>query len=119
MDQATTNSDPMISSQTVNGTDVYSPKGDHLGHIAELLIDKRSGRVAYAMMGFGGFLGLGEDQYPLPWGKLRYDCAREGYVTDVTRDQLEGAPERGESWASDRDWERGYYNYYGLPPYWI
>jgi hypothetical protein len=119
MDQATTNSNPMISSQTVNGTDVYSPKGDHLGHVDELLIDKRSGKVAYAVMGFGGFLGLGEEKYPLPWGKLRYDSTREGYVTDVTKEMLEGAPERTESWQTDREWERGYYGYYGLPPYWL
>ena len=119
MDQATTSANPMISSSTVNGTDVYSPSGDHLGHIDELLIDKRSGRVAYAMMGFGGFLGLGEEQYPLPWGKLRYDTEQGGYVTDVTREQIEGAPQRTDNWATDREWERGYYNYYGLAPYWI
>lgn len=109
----------MISSQTVNGTDVYSPSGDRIGQIEELLIDKQSGRVAYAMMGFGGFLGLGEDYYPLPWGKLSYDTRLEGYVTDVTRQQLEAAPARNDDWYSDRDWERGYYGYYGLPPYWL
>ena len=116
---STTSNHAMISSQTVNGTDVYSPAGDHLGHINELLIDKQSGKVAYAMMGFGGFLGMGEDEYPLPWGKLHYDTNQQGYVTDVTKEQLQGAPDRNENWQSDRNWERGYYNYYGLPPYWI
>lgn len=119
MDGTTNANHSMISSQTVNGTEVYSPQGDHLGHIDELLIDKQSGQVAYAMMGFGGFLGLGEDQFPLPWAKLHYDTKQQGYVTDVTKEQLEGAPERHENWMSDREWERGYYNYYGLPPYWI
>ncbi len=50
------------------------------------------------MMGFGGFLGLGEDQYPLPWGKLHYDTEQGGYVTDVTAEQIEGAPERSDDW---------------------
>jgi len=108
----------MISSSRVNGTDVYSPSGDHLGHIDELLIDKQSGKVAYAMMGFGGFLGMGEEKYPLPWAKLHYNVDREGYVTDVTREQLEAAPRRSDDWYADRNWERGYYSYYGVPPYW-
>jgi hypothetical protein len=119
MDQINTRHSTMISSQTVNGTEVYSPAGDHLGHIDELLIDKQSGKVAYAMMAFGGFLGIGEEQFPLPWAKLRYDTERDGYVTDVTKEQLEGAPDRTDNWRADREWERGYYTYYGLPPYWI
>jgi hypothetical protein len=116
MDQINTRHSTMISSQTVNGTEVYSPAGDHLGHIDELLIDKQSGKVAYAMMAFGGFLGIGEEQFPLPWAKLRYDTERDGYVTDVTKEQLEGAPDRTDNWRADREWERGYYTYYGLPP---
>lgn len=119
MDQLNTSHSTLISSQSVNGTAVYSPAGDHLGHIDELMIDKQTGKVAYALMAFGGFLGLGEDHFPLPWAKLRYDTARDGYVTDVTKEQLEGAPERHEDWHRDREWERGYYNYYGVPPYWI
>ena len=119
MDQINRSEHAMISSGTVNGTDVYSPAGDHLGHIDELLIDKQSGKVAYANMAFGGFLGLGEEQYALPWGKLRYDTERRGYVTDVSKEQLESAPRRADDWQADREWERGYYSYYGLPPYWI
>jgi len=120
MDSINTTHSTMISSQAVNGTDVYATTtGDHLGHIDELLIDKRSGKVAYALMAFGGFLGIGEEQFPLPWGKLRYDTEREGYVTDVTKEQLQGAPERGDDWRLNREWERGYFTYYGLPPYWI
>ncbi len=117
MDNTSANS--LISSDDVNGTKVMSPSGDDLGHIDSLMIDKRSGNVAYAVMAFGGFLGMGEDFHPIPWGKLKYDTGRDGYMTDITKEQLEGAPARSENWQRDRDWETSTYNYYGLPPYWI
>ncbi len=112
-------SQPQISTADVNGTKVYSPTGDKLGHIDELMIDKQSGKVAYAVMGFGGFLGMGEDHHPIPWSKLRYDTELDGYVTDITKDQLEGAPVREDNWRSDRKWEEGYFTYYGAAPYWM
>jgi len=112
-------SQPQISSKDVNGTTVYSPGGDKLGHIDELMIDKQSGKVAYAVMGFGGFLGMGEDHHPIPWSKLSYDTQLDGYVTDITKDQLEGAPVRNDNWRSDRQWEEGYFSYYGAAPYWV
>lgn len=59
----------LVSSDDVDGTDVYGNDGAHIGTIDHLMIDKQSGRVAYAVMGFGGFLGLGEDHHPVPWGK--------------------------------------------------
>ncbi len=108
-----------ISSSDVNGTRVYSPGGEHLGHIDHLIIDKRSGVISYAVMSFGGFLGLGADHHPIPWKKLRYDTRLDGYVTDITREQLEGAPERPENWREDRDWAARNYGYYGVPPYWL
>lgn len=119
MDNAATTRSTVISTHNIRGTKVYSPQGDHLGHIDELLIDTASGKIAYALMAFGGFLGMGEDQFPLPWGKLKYDSARQGYVTDVTKEQLEGAPERRDDWYADRDWALGYHTYYGIPPYWL
>lgn len=111
--------DPQISSKDVNGTRVFSPDGEKLGHVEELMIDKQSGKVAYALMGFGGFLGMGEDYHPIPWSKLRYDTSLDGYVTDVTREQLEGAPRRQDDWRRNRTWEEGYFSYYGATPYWV
>jgi len=109
----------MVSSSDVNGTEVYGSDGAHVGHIDHLMIDKTSGQIAYAVMGFGGFLGLGEDHHPIPWNALHYDTVKQGYVTDITRDSLEGAPRAGEDWYRDRRWEEDTYRHYGLAPYWI
>lgn len=115
----TTSSNSSISSADVNGTYVYSPSGESLGTIDHLMIDKTSGKVTYAVMGFGGFLGMGEDHYPIPWAKLRYDTTQEGYVTDLTKEQLEGAPAREADWHSNRDWEERTHRHYGVNPYWM
>lgn len=113
-----TSTNPMISSSDVNGTEVYSNAGNDLGHIDHVMIDKKSGNVAYAVMHFGGFLGMGEESHPIPWNKLRYEPAKNGYVTDITEDQLKGAPERRDNWYADRDWENRTHDYYGVAPYW-
>ncbi|SIN95255.1 PRC-barrel domain-containing protein [Vannielia litorea] len=109
----------LVSSSDVNGTAVYSRDGTHIGSIDHLMIDKQSGRVGWAVMGFGGFLGLGEDYYPIPWAALHYDTARDGFVTDITEEQVKGAPERHESWHRDRTWERRAHEHYGAPLYWM
>lgn len=109
----------MVSSADVNGTSVYSPSGDHLGHIDHLMIDKVSGQIAYAVMGFGGFLGIGEGHHPVPWKKLSYDTDLGGFVTDITQEQLTGAPAWSDDWYDDRDYQRRNYDYYGVPPYWV
>jgi hypothetical protein len=109
----------MVSSADVNGTEVFSPSGEHLGEINRLMIDKQSGQIAYAVMTFGGFLGIGADEHPLPWKKLSYDTNLGGFVTDVTSEQLTGAPERSASWSDDREYQRRSYDYYGVSPYWL
>jgi len=109
----------MVSSSDVNGTAVYSPTGDHLGQIDHLMIDKNSGQIAYAVMTFGGFLGIGSEEHPLPWKKLTYSGEMGGFVTDVTQDQLVGAPERSDGWFDDRNYAQRSYDYYGVSPYWI
>ncbi|WP_375175057.1 PRC-barrel domain-containing protein [Pseudooceanicola sp.] len=109
----------LISSSRVEGTDVYGVDGAHIGHIDHLMIDKPSGNVAYAVMGFGGFLGLGEDHHPIPWQKLQYDTQKDGFVTDITEADVKGAPERPDTWWSDRNWEERTHQYYGVPHYWI
>jgi hypothetical protein len=82
----------LISADKVTGTSVYNAAGDNLGSIHDLMIDKKSGRVAYAVMSFGGFLGLGEKFHPLPWKVLTYDENKGGYNIDLTPDQLRQAP---------------------------
>ena len=109
----------LIDSSRVNGTDVYGADREKIGHIDHLMIDKLSGNVAYAVMNFGGFLGIGEDHQPLPWKSLRYDMQLDGYVTDLTKDRLEGAPARADGWDRDRSYEERLHDHYGMAPYWL
>src|SRR5438874_12767290 len=107
----------MSTSDKVDGTDVYSRSGDHLGTVHDLMIDKRTGHVEYAIMSFGGFLGIGESYHPLPWRILSYDTALGGYMVDLDRRRLEGAPTYTP--AEEPDW-RTYPEridaYYAIPP---
>lgn len=109
----------MVSSTDVNGTQVYSRSGEHLGDIDHLMIDKKSGQIAYAVMGFGGFLGIGEGHHPVPWKKLSYDTSLGGFVTDITQEQLTGAPSMTDGWFDDPTYRQRSYDYYGVTPYWV
>ena len=82
-----------ISSEDIQGTEVYGAGGKNIGEIDHLIIDKVSGRVAYAVMSFGGFVGLGHSHYPIPWGALTYDTSLGGFRTNITEQQLRDAPE--------------------------
>lgn len=108
----------LIGSDKVEGTAVYGADDGKIGSIERVMIDKVSGRVSYAVLGFGGFLGLGSDHYPLPWQSLKYDTRLGGYRTGVTENQLRGAPKyRDESdwnW-SDAARNRALDDYYGAP----
>jgi hypothetical protein len=108
----------LISSDKVEGTDVFDPNGNKIGQIDHLMIDKVSGEVRYAIMSFGGFLGIGEGQHPLPWKAFRYDTNLGGYVTSVTQQQLESAPEYTDQSWQDRDWENRLHQHFGSAPYW-
>ena len=105
----------LIGSAKVEATPVYRSNGDRVGQIERLMIDKRSGQVAYAVLSFGGFLGLGSDYYPIPWESLKYDTSLGGYRTNITEEQLKGAPKyAGNSWDwDDRERGRKVYDYYG------
>jgi sporulation protein YlmC with PRC-barrel domain len=107
----------VISSDRVEGTDVYNDSGDKLGSIDDLMIDKRSGQVRYAVLEFGGFLGMGTDRYPLPWDMLKYDTTRDGYVVPLDKDRLEAAPRYPEDKRPDYDdnYGRQVNDYYGVP----
>ena len=113
---------PLIESDRVEGTTVYDPNGNSIGSIKRLMIEKISGKVAYAVMGFGGFLGMGEDEHTIPWNKLTYDTSLGGYRTDITEEQLRGAPtfyrDRDYDW-SDRRRETELHDYWRSPYYWV
>ena len=85
----------LIGSDKVEGTAVYGADDSKIGSIERVMIDKISGKVSYAVLGFGGFLGIGNDHYPLPWQSLKYDTKLGGYRTGVTETQLRGAPKYG------------------------
>jgi hypothetical protein len=84
------------------------------------MIDKISGKVAYAVISFGGFLGIGSEYYPVPWPTLKYDVNLGGYLVNLTRDQLEGAPryESDTDWNWSRENDQRVYGYYKARPYW-
>src|SRR6516165_1481655 len=110
----------LISSEKVDGTAVYNSAGERLGTVHHMMIDKFSGHVEYAVMSFGGFLGIGESYHPLPWRTLTYDTRKGGYVVDIDRTRLETAPSYTSStvpnW-SDRAYGHRVDDYYGVPPY--
>lgn len=108
----------LIGSDKVEGTAVYGADSQKIGNIERVMIDKTSGKVSYAVLSFGGFLGIGDDHYPLPWQSLKYDTNLEGYVTGITEKQLQGAPkyreETGWNW-NDPTVGRSVNEYYGVP----
>jgi sporulation protein YlmC with PRC-barrel domain len=108
----------LISSEDVEGTDVSGVDGKKVGEIDHLMIDKISGRVTYAVISFGGFLGLGHSHYPVPWAALKYDPKLGGYITGITEEKLKDAPAFSDDAWSDRNWEAQVHKHYNAPPYW-
>ena len=112
---------PLIESDRVEGTAVYDRNGNRIGSVKRLMIDKKTGQVAYTVLSFGGFLGLGSEEHTIPWSKLDYDTSLGGFRTDITEDQIRGAPsfyrERDYDW-SDRQRERELHDYWNAPYYW-
>jgi hypothetical protein len=111
----------LIASDKVEGTSVRRSNGEKLGTIKRVMIDKLTGRVAYAVMTFGGFLGIGDEYRALPWSVLRYNPDLDAYELNVTEDQLRHAPVLTTGWDTgtiSRDWERNLHEYYKASPYW-
>jgi len=110
----------LIAAERVNGTNVYNTKGEKLGHVEDIMIDKVSGKAIYAVLSFGGFLGVGEKQHPLPWSTLKYDQRQGGYVINLDKRVLEGAPTyEGENFHWTPEYGRKIDKYYNVPTYWI
>lgn len=118
---------PLILSSRVVGTAVYNREGDRLGHVDDLSIEKVSGRTIYAIMSFGGFLGIGEKFHPVPWSLLDYDTDQGGFVVPLDQSSLKDAPYYdaaeiralgGPDHRTYGDTIYGYYGTYGAVPYW-
>jgi sporulation protein YlmC with PRC-barrel domain len=115
---------PLIPAQRVNGASVFNQAGEKIGKIEDIALDKRSGKVAYAILSFGGFLGMGDKHQPLPWSVLNYDKKHGGYVVDITQEFLALAPKLDVSelsgWddTNNRDAFHTYYMGQGARPYW-
>ncbi len=120
-DETKITSGTLIGAEKVTGTSVYNPAGDKLGSVDDIMIDKVSGRAIYAVMSFGGVFGLGEKHHPLPWSALRYDTQKGGYVVNVDKKQLEGAPsyDRGADFQWTPEYGRRVDTYYKAPSYWM
>jgi hypothetical protein len=104
----------LISADKVVGTKVYNRREEHLGSVYGLMLNKLNGQVAYAIMSFGGFLGLGESYHPLPWRMLSYDTRLGAYVVDIDRSRLEQAPR----YTTEPDWDtyrKQVDDYYPMP----
>ena len=110
----------LINAERVEGTSVYNPQGDKLGTIDDIMIDKVSGKAIYAIMSFGGFLGIGEKYHPLPWSALNYDESKGGYVVNLDKKMLESAPtyDMDEDFRWTPDYGRQVDKYYNAPSYW-
>jgi hypothetical protein len=107
-----------VTNIAVESTPVYGADDRKIGTVQRVMIDKISGKVAYAVISFGGFLGMGEDYYPMPWASLKYDTNLGGYRVGVTEDQLKGAPKynRNTEWDwSDRSRDKVISDYYRAP----
>ena len=110
----------LIAAHKVQGASVYNTALEKLGTVEDIMIDKASGRIAYAILSFGGFLGIGDRYYPLPWERLDYNSELGGYVVDIDRETLEGAPSYSDTKTAawdDAAWGRDVYAHYGMPPF--
>lgn len=109
----------LMGADTLIGNEVYNWAAEQLGEIKELMLDMRSGRVSYAVLSYGGFLGLGEKLFAVPWEALTLDTGNKRFVLDVERDRLEGAPGFDKAhWPdmADPAWEKGIHSYYRTQP---
>lgn len=122
MEQTTMEARPaVLSARTLIGDRVVSPAGENLGKIQELMIDLDSSRVAYAVLGLGGFLGLRQKLIAIPFQALRPHADRKGFILDIDKEKLERAPafdKHNSPGTAVRTWGSQIHGYYGYRPYW-
>jgi hypothetical protein len=120
MTEATeTTSGTLIAASKVKGTNVYNNAGEKLGSVEDIMIDKASGRAIYAVMSFGGFLGMAEKHHPLPWAVLKYDTKKGGYLVNLDKKMLTDAPnyDRTREFNWTPEYGRKVDGYYKTPSY--
>jgi sporulation protein YlmC with PRC-barrel domain len=111
----------VLSATAVLGDSVVNRAGEKFGKIEELMLDLEKGRVAYAVLSFGGFMGMGEKLFAVPFEALKLDASREHFTLDVDKDKLKNAPgfdRNNPPQASNRTWGTEVYKFYGYTPYW-
>lgn len=109
----------LMGANTLTGNDVYNLQDDDLGDIKEFMLDMRTGRVCYAVLSFGGFLGMGDKLFAVPWAALKLDTRNKRFTLDVAKDRLESAPGFDkDQWPNmaDPSWAQGIHDYYGTKP---
>ena len=110
----------LMGAHTLTGNDVYYGADTKLGDIKEIMLDMRSGRVAYAVMSFGGVFGMGEKLFAIPWRALTLDTDNKRFTLNVDRAKFEDAPGfDANHWPdmADATWEKSIHTYYGVTPY--
>jgi sporulation protein YlmC with PRC-barrel domain len=110
-----------IRAKKVIGTDVKDTSGATIGKVEDIMLDKQSTNIMYAVVGFGGFLGMGEKYHPVPWSQLDYNKADGAYVVPYTKDQLKAAPADSLDALTREDgmaYRDRAYEYYKVKPYW-
>jgi sporulation protein YlmC with PRC-barrel domain len=114
----------VLSATTIIGDKVVNPEGEELGSIKELMIDMDEGLVNYAVLSFGGFLGMGDKLFAIPWDALTLNKDDHNFILDVDKDQLENAPGFDKDhWPDEAQYATGWlvdlYDHYGYTPYWV
>lgn len=110
----------LMGANTLIGNEVFNQNSEELGDIKEIMLDMLSGRIAYAVMSFGGFLGMGEKLFAVPWSALVLDTTNKRFVLNVEKDRLKGAPGfNKDKWPNmaDQSWSNEIHTYYGTKPY--
>ncbi len=108
-----------MSATSLIGDDVYNLQDEDLGDVKEFMLDMRTGKVAYAVLSFGGFLGMGEKLFAVPWSALTLDSENKRMILNVTKERLESAPGFDkDAWPdmADPTWAEGIHSYYGTTP---
>jgi sporulation protein YlmC with PRC-barrel domain len=108
----------LMGADTLLGNDVYNGAGENLGTIKEFMIDMTGGRIAYAVLSFGGFLGMGDRLFAVPWQALKLDTANKRFTLNVGKDKLKTAPGFDKDhWPSmaDQAWATDVHAFYGVP----
>lgn len=111
----------VLSASSINGDEVVNKQGEDLGKIEDVMVDVDSGRVAYAVLSFGGFLGMGDKLFAVPWGALTVDADKKCLVLDESKDRLKEAPGFDkDNWPNlaDRTIGASYHDFYRTPTYW-